>query len=566
MTTPVSVYLVSDFTPDLLGGYLQRLEDAPQCTASSSGFGQAYQAMLTDRTDADEVDFGIVWTRPEGVLASFTKALEGHQVDHADILAEADEFVEAVKSFAKRVRFVLCATWCLPPGYRGLGALDWRPGVGLAHLVAQLNLRLTAGLDGSANVFVLDTSRWMQAVGPTAAAPRMWYASKVPYANPVFKAAAVDLKAAMRAALGLTRKLIVLDLDDTLWGGVVGETGWQGVRLGGHDYIGEAFVAFQRSLKALTRRGIQLAVASKNDEDVALGVFQNHSEMVLRQEDFAAWRINWNDKAQNIAEIAQELNLGLSSVVFVDDHPVERARVSEALSEVVVPDWPSDPVLYCDALNALPWFDLATLSAEDRQRGQMYAEERVRRAELSTAGSIDKWLSSLDQKVTFASLNDGDLPRATQLMNKTNQLNLSTRRPSDSELTAWASRPGTQLWTVRVEDRFGNSGLTGVVSVELDGADARLADFVLSCRVMGRRVEDAMFFLAAKYAKQAGASRLIAHYAPTERNKPTLMILQQCGMKDVGNGDFEWDCSADYPAPDGVVMLGTEDIHAEAGE
>jgi FkbH-like protein len=565
MTNPVSVYLVSDFTLDLLGRYLVQSEDAPRCAASGAGYGQAFQALL-GATAADAIDFGVVWTRAEGVISSFARALEGHGIDHAAALAEVDEFAGAVRSFARQARFVLCVAWSLPPGHRGYGPLDWRPGIGLAGLVAQMNLRLATNLADATNVFVVDAARWFQAVGPTAAAPRMWHAGKVPYANAVFKAAAVDIKAAMRAALGQSRKLLVLDLDNTLWGGTVGETGWQGVRLGGHDHVGEAFVEFQRSLKALARRGIQLAIASKNDESVALEVFRNHPEMVLRLEDFAAWRIDWNDKAQNVLEIVNELNLGLGSAVFIDDNPAERARVSAALPEVIVPKWPGDPVLYATALHALPWFDLAALSAEDRRRGRMYVEERARRAEQSTADSVDDWLKSLKQEVIFRRLFDRDLARAAQLMNKTNQLNLSTRRLSEAELMAWAARPGTRLWTVRVQDRFGDSGLTGIVSVELAGAEANLADFVLSCRVMGRRVEEAMIFAAARFARQAGASRLRARYLPTERNGPTLMVLRQSGLAELRDSEFAWDCGTEYPAPDGVTLLGLDEVAPQPGE
>lgn len=230
--------------------------------------------------------------------------------------------------------------------------------------------------------------------------------------------------------------------------------------------------------------------------------------------------------------------------------------MSEALPEVVVPEWPADPVLYATALNALPWFDLAALSTEDRRRGRMYAEERARRAELSAAGSLDDWLASLQQRAIFRPPSAGDLARATQLMNKTNQLNLSTRRLSEAELMAWAAGPRRRLWTVRVEDRFGDSGLTGLVSVELAGAEARIVDFVLSCRVMGRHVEQAMIFAAARYARECGAGRLLARHLPTERNGPTLMVLRQSGLAERGDGAFVWDCRNEYPLPQGLAIIG----------
>ena len=187
------------------------------------------------------------------------------------------------------------------------------------------------------------------------------------------------MKAALRAVRGQSRKVVICDLDDTLWGGIVGDAGWENLRLGGHDPVGEAFADFQRELKALTRRGIILAMVSKNTEAVALEAIEKHPEMQLRKDDFAAWRINWDDKAQNIADLMEELNLGLDSAVFLDDNPVERARISEALPEVLVPNLPRDKMLFASTLRKLNCFDSATVSSEDRKRAAFYNAERDRR-------------------------------------------------------------------------------------------------------------------------------------------------------------------------------------------
>ncbi len=220
----------------------------------------------------------------------------------------------------------------------------------------EANLRLLHNLDTVPNVVALNASRWIELVGESAFNERLWYMGKIPFANGVFKAAAREVKAALRGIRGAARKLIVLDLDDTMWGGIVGEVGWQNIILGGHDPMGEAFVDFQRALKSLNRRGVLLAIASKNEETVAWQAVNQHPEMILRPDDFAGWRINWNDKAQNIVEIATELNLGLDSVVFIDDSQVERDRVRQALPDVLVPEWPSDTRLYLRALCDLDLF------------------------------------------------------------------------------------------------------------------------------------------------------------------------------------------------------------------
>src|SRR5262249_28309320 len=230
--------------------------------------------------------------------------------------------------------------------------------------------------------------------------------------------------------------------------------------------IGEAFADFQRAIKHLKRRGVILGIVSKNEESVALEAIRKHPEMVLREEDFVCWKINWIDKARNIADLASELNLGLQSVVFIDDNPVERARVRHALPEVLVPDWPDDKLLYLSAFSRLRCFDTAAISWEDAERTRLYVEERKRDQLQTEVGSVEDSLKSLELTVRAEPLGKTNLTRATQLLNKTNQLNLTTRRMTDAELLEWTARPDRAFWTIQVSDRFGNAGLTGLLGIE----------------------------------------------------------------------------------------------------
>ena len=214
--------------------------------------------------------------------------------------------------------------------------------------------------------------------------------------------------------------------------------------------------------------------------------------MILGVDDFAGWRINWNDKAQNIVDLVADLNLGLDSTVFLDDNPVERSRVGEALPEVLVPEWPQNPLLYSSALLSLDCFDTASLGAEDRSRTGMYVAERKRVEQRRGVRSLDDWLKTLDIRVIAEPLSESNLERAVQLLNKTNQMNLSTRRMTRAGYLAWATVDDNQVWTFRVADKFGDSGLSGIASLSLEGGRARIVDFILSCRVMGRRIEEAM--------------------------------------------------------------------------
>jgi FkbH-like protein len=272
--------------------------------------------------------------------------------------------------------------------------------------------------------------------------------------------------------------------------------------------------------------------------------------MVLRESDFVGWRINWKDKAANIAELAAELNLGLQSVVFIDDNPVERARVRETLPEVLVPEWPEDKLLYPWAFQQLRCFDAPAVSKEDLERTKLYAEERQRETSKTQVGSVEDWLKSLQMKVTAEPLGAANLGRAAQLFNKTNQMNLSTRRLTEAELQAWAKGPGRRLWAVSVSDRFGDAGLTGIVSTEVKGDTCAVADFLLSCRVMGRKVEEAMVHLAVEHAREAGAKAVRAVLLPTAKNKPCADFwAQQSRFASPAEREYAWDVAQPYPSP-----------------
>ena len=305
---------------------------------------------------------------PEGVLEAIRELLDCCPVNEKDLNGQVDVFSAALLRASKRTRAMFVPTWVIPPFHQTQGLLDLSSDSGVARALMQINMRLLQTLDGVPTVHPLWTDKWIQLAGPTAFNQRLWYLAKIRFSNDVFKAAASDLKGALRGSGGQAKKVIILDLDDVLWGGTVGETGWQGITLGGHDPAGEAFVDFQRALKALTRRGILLAIASKNEESVAIEAIAKHPEMVLKMDDFAGWRINWQDKAENIVGLMAELNLGLDSAVFIDDNPVQRARVREALPQLFVPEWPSDKRLYTEALLSLDCFNRPSVTEEDRQR------------------------------------------------------------------------------------------------------------------------------------------------------------------------------------------------------
>lgn len=276
---------------------------------------------------------------------------------------------------------------------------------------------------------------------------------------------------------------------------------------------------------------------------MALEAIRKHPEMVLREDDFVGWKINWTDKAKNIADLASELNLGLQSVVFIDDNPIERARVRHALPEVLVPEWPEDKLLYPSAFARLRCFDTPAISREDAERTRLYVEECQRDQLQTEVGSVDEWLKSLEITVHAEPLGRANLVRATQLLNKTNQLNLATRRMTQTELLAWSAHPDRAFWTVSVSDRLGNAGLTGLLSIEREGDLVRIVDYVLSCRVMGRRIEETMAHMAVEAARERSASLVLAVYQATAKNKPCLTFWLSSGFTNSDERIFRWDTS-----------------------
>ena len=554
----VRTILISDFNLENFSGYLKNDSQSPKIDPSIAPFGQVSQVLIDEKLECwqEYKDLAIVWTQPEGVIDSFRKALDFNSITLEKVLEDVDAYSEALTNLTGRVKILLVPTWALPTGIAGYGILERKPGIGLADLLARMNLRLAENLEDFSDVFVINSERWVQLAGPEAFNPKLWYMGKIPFSNPVFKEAVSDIKSALTGILGGAKKLILVDLDDTLWGGTVGDEGWQSLKLGGHDPIGEAFSDFQKALKSLTRRGILLGIISKNEEKLALEAIKKNPEMILRREDFVGWRINWSDKAQNILELTKELNLGMQSTVFIDDNPVERARIREALPEVLVPDWPKDKMLYKHCLMSLKCFNAPIISLEDGERTKMYETESHRKQLKKKLGSLEDWIKTLETKVVIEEINEANLQRSSQLFNKTNQMNLSTRRLTETKLMSWAKENNHRIWTFRVSDKFGDSGLTGLVGVECNGNEIQITDFLLSCRVMGRKVEEIMLHTVYQYGCSLKIKTLTACYLKTIKNNPCYIFWKQSGFEhNEKNDTFKWNMEIPYPQPDCITLV-----------
>ena len=545
--------LVSDFTIDSIAGLMQSDgRDTTTTMVEVAPLGHVLPSLLTlaQGRKCEHADAVLIWTRPETAIPGFARVLDA-PVTVNDLRAEVDAFAEHVLAAAEKVDLILVPTWTIAPFTRGLGPLHMRPGIGAGHALTSMNLRLMDRLAVAGNIHILDAQRWLAMTGATAVNPKQWYMAKAAFSNDVFKEAVLDIKAVLMAVRGATRKLVIVDLDDTLWGGVVGEVGVDGITLGGHDAVGEAFADFQRALKVLRRRGVLLGIVSKNDEQTALKAIGYHPEMVLALDDFAGYRINWEDKAYNVAQLAQELNLGLQSVVFIDDNAFMRGRVAETLPEVLVPQWPSNPMQFVRTLEDLRCFDSVALTAEDLSRQDMLLDETARSSLRKTIGSIEDWLNTLDLTITVEKLTANNLKRAAQLLNKTNQMNLHTRRLAETELEDWAGVADHWIWTFRVSDRFGDSGLTALLGIKRIDDSAEMTDFVVSCRVFQRGVEEAILAHAVALCCKMGMKHLTAIYHPTDKNKPCLEFWRRSGFSVNGNDGytFVWNLANTYDPP-----------------
>jgi len=366
---------------------------------------------------------------------------------------------------------------------------------------------------------------------------RLWFTSLIPVSSVNFPWFAEHFIALLGALKGKRKKCIVVDLDNTLWGGVIGEDGLEGIALG-QNAPGKLYLEFQHFLLSYYHQGVLLAICSKNNESDALDVFHNHPDMVLHWEHFSAHRINWIDKRTNLRDIAKELNIGLDSFVFLDDSAVERELIKQSLPEVTVPDFPATPYLLPKFMLRFHWFDTLTLTNEDKQRSKLYIQQRERAEFKSSVESLEEFYHSLQMKLQIESLNDFNKSRIIQLTQKTNQFNLTTRRYSEEQVMGFISRGG-YVWCCRVIDRFGDNGIAAVCIVSLHDAKAEIDTFLLSCRVIGRTVETAFLNWIMNFLYNQGISKLNGSYLPTQKNALVKDFYPNHGLKKEKDLDDE---------------------------
>lgn len=487
--------------------------------------------------------------KPDAVLVSIDyrglplASAPGDKIAADKIVADC---VTYIKTIADSLRAKTGAQIILqniaPPVESFSGSLEGRlPGT-LHWLIARINLELDAL--SSAGLFILDAAGLAANVGLSNwHDATLWNMAKLPFGQnyvPIYADYVCRIIAAQR---GKSRRCLILDLDNTLWGGVIGDDGLEGILIGQGDATGEAHLNVQQVALGLRERGVVLAVSSKNEDAIARLPFREHPDMLLREEHIAVFQANWSDKASNIRAIAQALSLGLESMVFLDDNPAERLQVRTELPEVAVPELPPDPALFGRTLLAAGYFEAIVFSEEDSKRAAFY-QQNAQRAALLDPSDMEGYLRSLNMEITFAPFDATGRARIAQLISKSNQFNLTTKRYSEAEVKQLEEDKNVFTRQIRLADTFGDNGMISVVVCRMLEEAWEIDTWLMSCRVLGRCVEEAVLQDLIGNARKAGASKLIGSYIPTARNIIVKEHYQKLGFTRTAsraNGEEVWE-------------------------
>lgn len=571
---PYRLALLATFTIDPLLTYLQVRAGLShiQLTTYVAPFNQVQQEILNPES-------GLYAFSPDMVIlalgnAGFLEELETHYITLVDrdettaYLEEAkDRVQQLVAGLRQRSPAHIVAHNFVPPSGLALGLYDQRLTISQKEAFDRLNAAIAHMAVGLQDVYVLDCARLATRLGYAQwFDPRMWFLARMPLASKALPELAEEQVTFMRAWLGLNRKCLVLDLDNTLWGGILGEDGLGGVQIG-HDFPGNAFRAFQTALLQLHDRGVILAINSKNNESDVFEMLDQHPDMVLRRGAFAAIKANWLDKATNLTTLSQELNIGLSQMVFLDDNPVEREFVRMRLPQVLVPNLPEDPCEFPRFIEGLQVFDTLAWSSEDRRRNQMYSQESQRRKFEAEAASLEEFYAQLEMEAQIEVDAEVTAARVAQLTQRTNQFNLTTRRRTEAEIIHLINREDAHVYALRLKDRFGDYGLVGVTIIIMQPRAWEIDTFLLSCRVLGRTVEDTLLRYILSSARQHGARKVFGCYLPTAKNVQTAGFYERQGFAAIPQHKAEgtwWEYSLEVFRPAEISQIALHVIQPES--
>ena len=552
----IKIAILSSFTINGLGETLRVKchEKKIKCITYAGGYNQYNQEILDSNGKlykfSPDITFLILDVRSIlGDLFHFPYSTSVEE-RRGIINSKVDEIFNLSKVLVENSGSKLILTNFAVPSYSPYGIAETKSEFGLHDMIFELNHRLKKKLMDQNSIFLYDFCGFVLKHGEKNVFDfQNFFFGDIKVALDYIPHLANDLMSYVIAVLGLTKKCIVLDLDNTLWGGIVGEDGFDGIKIGPQP-PGNAYLEFQKYLKSLKKRGIILAINSKNNLEDSMKVIREHPHMVLREDDFASMRINWNDKFTNMKEISNELNIGLDSFVFFDDDPVNREYIRTELPEITIPDLPKDPSQYVQILQNLKEFSLLKITEEDSKRARMYLQQRKRNELESQSPNLEGFLKTLDMQITIKKSNNFTIPRISQLTLKTNQFNLTTKRYQEEDIKKFSQDEKMLVGCAQVKDKFGDNGITGVFIVNKNNPNEWVLDtFLLSCRIIGREVEKGILNHIINEAKKNNVSRIRAEYIPTKKNTPIENFLPDCGFVKEGN-NWIYDVNNSFRIPE----------------
>jgi len=558
--TPFRLAVLSNSTIDLI---------VPALVASAARHGIALEVVQPSydqvAQEALTPDSKVNSSKPDAVLFALDyrglplKLSLGDPESAAATVQGAIGYLQALSNGIKASTNAVCIFQSFaPPAESLFGSLDRTlPGT-MRSLIDGINRELAEFVSGSGDV-LLDVAALAETVGLSDwHDPQLWNMAKFSFSDQLIPLYADHVARVVAAIRGKSGKVLILHLDNTVWGGVIGDDGLDGIQIAQGDARGEAHLAVQRLALDLRQRGIVLAVSSKNTDEVARAPFEKHPEMLLKLDHIAVFQANWNDKATNIQAIAEELSLGLDAMVFLDDNPVERGLVRKLLPQVAVPELPEEPAYYARTLAAGGYFEAVAFASEDLKRAGFY-QDNARRAGLQKqVGGVDAYLTSLEMTITFQPFDATGRARIVQLINKSNQYNLTTRRYTDPEVTEAENDASVFTLQVRLADIFGDNGMISVVICRPgEAGEWEIDTWLMSCRVLGRKVEHMVLREILGHARVAGIHKLMGVYRPTERNKLVVDHYAKLGFAKAGeeeSGLTRWELLVEAADPASAPM------------
>ena len=537
----LKVALLTSYTTDFIIPLLQTelaISDI-RCELYQPGFNQFRQEILNGgsglyefQPDVSIVAFGLEDLIPEAV-AKFSVLSDAERRSLRDELLGLCESL--VESYSRSTGSSTLFMQNLVVPFATFDPLR-RDDRGIDAFIADVNNGLQQIAARNPNAYVIDYARLVATRGSACwTDPRTYYTARLPVSQENWLAMAEMYGKYIRGALNMDVKCLVLDLDNTLWGGVLGEDGPEGIAIG-ETYPGNVFRRFQEYLLALFAGGYILAISSKNDHDDVIDVLQGHPGMILREEHFAAIKANWKTKEENIREISREIGITVDQMLFIDDSPVEIAKVSAAIPGIRFLHLQSPPLNFSKQIDDARCISKLTLTEEDRERGKQYSEERKRREVKAKMSSVDDFYRDLKQRLTIHLDHEPHRARITQLSQRTNQFNMTTLRLSDSDVSRMLSSSDYLLLTADLEDRFGSSGTVVYAQIRKLERSWVIESFLMSCRVLGRGVEDSVMDFVFAEAKKARVESVFATYIPTKKNAPFADFYRRCGFEAVEAG------------------------------